>query len=80
LGGQFQAYFTDDEVKYYRSAAKADSKRFMIFQAKMLQQGIYLLPIALFHHGLVAAHSEKDIENILAAMRVGLQSVRQLGS
>ncbi|MGA3405602.1 MAG: glutamate-1-semialdehyde 2,1-aminomutase [Candidatus Bathyarchaeia archaeon] len=80
LGGQFQAYFTDDEVKDYRSAAKADSKRFMIFQAKMLQQGIYLLPIALFHHGLVAAHSEKDIENILAAMRVGLQSVRQLGS
>ena len=77
LGGQFQVYFTDQEVKDYRTAAKADSKRFMIFQGEMLRQGIYLLPIALFHHGLVAAHSEDDIEKILAAMRASLQTVRQ---
>jgi glutamate-1-semialdehyde 2,1-aminomutase len=77
LGGQFQVYFTDEEVRDYRTAAKADSDRFKLFQAEMLRKGVYTLPITLFHHGIVAAHSEEDLERILAAMRVGLQRVKK---
>jgi glutamate-1-semialdehyde 2,1-aminomutase len=77
LGGQFQVYFIDEEVRDYRSAAKADSERFKIFQAEMLREGIYALPITLFHHGLVAAHTAEDLERILAAMRTGLQRVKK---
>lgn len=77
LGGQFQVYFTDQEVKDYRTASKADPKRFKIFQAQMLREGIYTLPIPLFHHGIVAAHSQEDLERILDAMRAGLRAVRQ---
>lgn len=77
LGGQFQVYFTDEEVKDYRTASKADPKRFKIFQARMLREGIYTLPIPLFHHGIVAAHSQEDLERILDAMRAGLRAVRQ---
>jgi glutamate-1-semialdehyde 2,1-aminomutase len=77
LGGQFQVYFTDEEVRDYRTAAKADSERFKVFQAEMLQEGVYTLPITLFHHGIVAAHSEEDLERILAAMRTGLQRVKK---
>jgi glutamate-1-semialdehyde 2,1-aminomutase len=77
LGGQFQVYFTDEEVRDYRTAAKADSKRFKVFQAEMLREGVYTLPITLFHHGIVAAHSEGDLERILAAMRTGLQKVKK---
>lgn len=77
LGGQFQVYFTDEEVRDYRTAAKCDSKRFRIFQGQMLREGIYTLPIPLFHHGIVAAHSREDLERIIDAIRSGLQKVRQ---
>jgi len=77
LGGQFQVYFTNEEVKDYRTAARSDAKRFKIFQEEMLREGIYMLPIPLFHHGLIAAHSQEDIERILNAMRVALRKVRQ---
>ncbi len=77
LGGQFQIYFTDEEVTDYRTAAKADTERFKVFQAEMLREGIYTLPITLFHHGLVAAHSRDDLEKILTAMHVGLRRVKK---
>jgi glutamate-1-semialdehyde 2,1-aminomutase len=77
LGGQFQVYFVDEEVRDYRTAAKGDSDRFKVFQAEMLRKGIYTLPVTLFHHGIVAAHSDEDMERILAAMRVGLQRVKK---
>jgi len=77
LGGQFQIYFTDEEVTDYRTAAKADTERFRVFQAEMLREGIYTLPITLFHHGLVAAHSRDDLERILAAVHVGLRRVKK---
>jgi glutamate-1-semialdehyde 2,1-aminomutase len=77
LGGQFQVYFTDEEVRDYRSAAKADYERFKVFQAEMLREGVYALPITLFHHGIVAAHSQEDLVGILAAMRTGLQRVKK---
>ena len=77
LGGQFQVYFTDEKVRDYRTAAKCDAKRFGIFQGQMLREGIYTLPIPLFHHGIVAAHSQDDFERIIDGMRSGLQKVRQ---
>lgn len=50
LGGQFQVYFTDEKVGDYGTAAKCDPKRFGTFQGHMLREGIYTLPIPLFHH------------------------------
>ena len=78
LGGQFGVYFTDEEVTNYRTACKADPARFGIFQEEMLREGIYTLPIPTFHHGLVAAHSQYDIEEIISAMKAGLEKVHQL--
>jgi glutamate-1-semialdehyde 2,1-aminomutase len=78
LGGQFGVYFAEEEVTDYRIACKSDAESFMVFQGEMLRDGIYTLPIPTFHHGLVAAHSQEDIEKIVAAMRSGLQRVRQL--
>jgi glutamate-1-semialdehyde 2,1-aminomutase len=77
LGGQFQVYFTDKEVIDYRSACKADPARFRVFQEQMLREGIYTLPIPLFHHGFVAAHTRDDIERVVSGMRAGLEKVRQ---
>jgi len=43
----------------------------------MLRKGVYTLPITLFHHGIVAAYSEEDLERIIVAMRTGLQRVKK---
>ena len=80
LGGQFQVYFTDMEITDYRSACKADPGQFKIFQEQLLREGIYTLPIPLFHHGLVAAHTRYDLEKLIAAMRSGLERVHKLKS
>ncbi len=77
LGGQFQVYFTDKEVSDYRTACRADPSRFRVFQGALLREGIYALPIPLFHHGLVAAHDREDIEKVVSGMRAGLEKVRE---
>ncbi|MGD0422657.1 MAG: aspartate aminotransferase family protein [Candidatus Bathyarchaeia archaeon] len=77
LGGQFQVYFTDKKVDDYRSACKSNPARFRIFQEEMLREGIYTLPIPLFHHGLVSAHTREDIEKLTSGMRAGLEKVRK---
>ncbi len=78
LGGQFQVYFTDKEISDYRTACKADSAQFKVFQAELLCAGIYTLPIPLFHHGLVAAHNPEDMERIFSSMYDGLKKVYEM--
>ena len=77
LGGQFQVYFTDKKVDDYRSAYKSNPALFRIFQEEMLREGIYTLPIPLFHHGLVSAHNREDIEKATSAMCAGFEKVRK---
>ncbi|MGA3404942.1 MAG: aspartate aminotransferase family protein [Candidatus Bathyarchaeia archaeon] len=80
LGGQFQVYFTDEPVTDYRSACKADQSKFNVFREHMLNEGIFMLPGRFFHHGLVEAHSPHDLDQIVSAMRGGLQKVHKLMS
>jgi len=54
----------------------ASQERFIQFQKAMLRQRTLFMPIALFHQGVSAAHTEEDIESILNAMRVALQATR----
>lgn len=78
FGGQFQVYFTDRKITDYRTACKADPTQFMVFQAELLRAGIYTLPITLFHHGLVAAHNQEDMERIFTGIRDGLRKVHEM--
>ena len=76
LGGQFQVYFTSADTSDYRKVATIGQERFMRFQKEMLRQRILFMPIALFHHGVSAAHTNENIESILSAMRVALRAAR----
>ena len=78
LGGQFQVYFTDKKISDYRTACRADSTQFRVFQEQLLRSGVYTLPIPLFHHGLVAAHNREDIDRISTAIQGGLRKVREM--
>jgi glutamate-1-semialdehyde aminotransferase len=76
LGGQFQVYFTSADTRDYRKVAAIGQERFMRFQKEMLRQRILFMPIALFHHGISAAHTDEDIERIIGAMRMAVRAVR----
>jgi glutamate-1-semialdehyde 2,1-aminomutase len=75
LGGQFQVYFTNRNTDDYREVATASQERFLRFQKEMLRQRVLFMPITLFHHGISVAHTDEDVEAILAAMKAALRSV-----
>jgi glutamate-1-semialdehyde aminotransferase len=54
----------------------ASQESFIEFQKEMLRQRILFMPIARFHHGISAAHTDEYIETILSAMRVALRVAR----
>jgi len=74
LGGQFQVNFTSTDTGDSMRVAIVGQERFMRFQKEMLRQGVLFMPIALFHHGISAAHTDEDIQSVLSAMRVALRT------
>lgn len=76
FAGQFQIYFTSEEVQDYRSAARSDKEAYGRFQRAMLERGIFLLPSYLFHHGVTASHTKEDIELIIKASEDSLKEVK----
>ncbi|MEM2364793.1 MAG: aspartate aminotransferase family protein [Candidatus Bathyarchaeia archaeon] len=77
FAGQFQIYFTREDVWDYRSAARSDKEAYGRFQRAMLERGVFLLPSYLFHHGVTAAHTKEDIELILKAMEESMREVKK---
>ena len=75
MAGQFQVYFTNEEIRDYKQVLTVDKEKFMKFQKEMLGQRILFLPKTLFHHGISAAHNDEDIETILKAMRTAMRNL-----
>ncbi len=68
VGGMFGFFFTDEEkITSYAQATACDAERFKKFFHLMLDEGVYLAPSAFEASFLSTAHTEKDIENTIAA-------------
>jgi glutamate-1-semialdehyde 2,1-aminomutase len=65
-GSMLGLFFTDAEVKDFKSAKKTDRKRYARFHRAMLEGGIYLPPSALETIFLSTAHTKGDVEVTLA--------------
>jgi glutamate-1-semialdehyde 2,1-aminomutase len=76
IGGQFQIYFTREEVKDYNSAASSDRKQYMLFREKLRNEHVLLHPSYLFHHGITYAHSEDVVERLLSKFRTAMAGVK----
>ena len=76
IGGQFQPYFTAARVTDYRSAASSDAKSYAVFVKTLLDRDVLFHQSYLFHHGVSAAHTKKDYEEILRAFEAGLHQVK----
>lgn len=76
FGGQFQVYFTKQEIKDYRTAATSSKEKYLKFQEVLFNEGIFSKQSHLWHHGVSYAHSEENINQILGAMEKGLEKVK----
>jgi glutamate-1-semialdehyde 2,1-aminomutase len=76
-GSVVTPFFTREPVRDFRSAAKADTKRYAAFFHAMLRQGIYPPPSQFEAWFLSAAHTERDVQKTVAAARKAVKTVRQ---
>lgn len=69
VGSMFTWFFTEGPVTDWTSAVKCDTEAFARFFRAMLDKGIYLPPSQFEAAFLSAAHTEKDVEQTIAAAR-----------
>lgn len=69
VGSMFTWFFSEGPVTNWDSASKCDTAAFGKFHRSMLEAGVWLPPSQFEAAFLSAAHTEKDIENTVAAAR-----------
>ncbi|MFD7734506.1 glutamate-1-semialdehyde 2,1-aminomutase [Kitasatospora phosalacinea] len=67
-GNMFSVFFTDRQVTDYDGARSQQAFRFNSFFHSMLSQGVYLPPSAFESWFVSAAHDERAVERIAAAL------------
>ena len=76
VGSMFTWFFTKGPVTDWTSAEKCDTKAFGNFFRAMLENGIYLPPSQFEAAFLGAAHSEKDVQQTIAAAKQAFAAVK----
>ena len=69
VGSMFTCFVTSSAVTDYESAKRSDTARFGRFFHAMLKRGVYLAPSQFEAAFVSAAHSDRDIEQTIAAAR-----------
>ena len=69
VGSMFTWFFAEGPVTDWNSAAKCDTEAFGRFFRAMLENGIYLPPSQFEAAFLGAAHTEKDVQQTIAAAK-----------
>jgi len=69
VGSMFTWFFTPGPVTDWSSASKSDTEAFARFFRSMLESGVYLPPSQFEAAFLSAAHTEKDVQQTIAAAR-----------
>ncbi|MGC1786094.1 MAG: glutamate-1-semialdehyde 2,1-aminomutase, partial [Terriglobales bacterium] len=69
VGSMFTWFFTEGPVTDWTSAEKSDTNAFGRFFRAMLENGIYLPPSQFEAAFLGAAHTEKDVQQTIAAAK-----------
>jgi len=69
IGSMFTVFFNSDSVTDYVSAARSDTGKYGRFHPAMLSQGVYLPPSQFEACFVSAAHTQKDIDKTVAAVR-----------
>jgi glutamate-1-semialdehyde 2,1-aminomutase len=72
VASMFQIFLTDKPVYDYTTAKTADNKKFMEFHSRLLQEAVFLPPSQFETCFISNAHSEKDVQKTVSAIRNSL--------
>ena len=75
MGSLLTPFFTDRPVRDYRTAIRADTKRYARFFQGMLTRGVYPPPAQFEAWFLSAAHTIRDVDKTIAAARGAMKEV-----
>ena len=75
VGSMFTWFFTPGPVNDWTSASKSDTEAFGRFFRAMLDQGVYLPPSQYEAAFLSTAHTEKDVQQTIAAAKQAFATV-----
>jgi glutamate-1-semialdehyde 2,1-aminomutase len=76
FGSVFVTYFMDPPVRSYEDLLRNDASLFVRVRREQMRDGVFELPLNLKRSHFSFAHSEQDVERLLAAARSGLRRVR----
>jgi glutamate-1-semialdehyde 2,1-aminomutase len=75
-GSMLTPFFTDQPVRDYRSATRANTSRYAAFFRGLLERGIYAPPSQFEAWFLSAAHTPADVDRTIAAARAAMRDAR----
>lgn len=75
IGGQFQIYFTGEEVIDFVSASISNKNNYCKFREHMKNNGVLFHPSYLFHHGITYSHGSEVIEKLADDLINGMRAV-----
>jgi glutamate-1-semialdehyde 2,1-aminomutase len=75
LGSLLTPFFTNEPVRDYASATRANTAAYAKFFRGMLARGVYLPPSQFEAWFLSAAHTAKDVDRTIAAAREAMREV-----
>jgi glutamate-1-semialdehyde 2,1-aminomutase len=72
-GSMFTLFFTEEKVVDFDSAKTSDTKLFTAYFNRMLESGVYLPPSQFEACFVSAAHTKRDFDKTIEAVRAALQ-------
>ncbi len=73
VGSLLSAFFTDEAVTRYKSAARSDKARFAEYFNHMIRSGLYIAPSQFEAVFVSDAHTDADIDATVAAVKNALE-------
>lgn len=75
VGSMLTLFFTEEDVKDYKSAIRSDTKLYGSYFHEMLKNGIYLPPAQFEAFFISTAHSKEDLDKTIKANYDGLKNL-----
>jgi glutamate-1-semialdehyde 2,1-aminomutase len=76
FGSVFVTYFMEPPVNNYTDLLRNDAKLFVEYRKKLIEKGIFMLPLNLKRNHISAAHTEEEIKLTLEKSREVLEEIK----
>ena len=80
FGSVFVTYFMEPPVENYTDLLRNDARLFLDYRKKMIEKGIFMLPLNLKRNHVSAAHTEEDVKITLEKSREALIELKKQSS